>query len=726
MKLTDKLKKKQSVDEVKTQSKSPSEMKSKSVSLVKTLRSSSGNLKNVSLSMLSRSVGMKLFLLIFCGILICVLSVGLFSYSRSKVIIQDKVTNSSKQTITQAADKLDLLFQSYENMTMQFIVDSEMNQLYANLLSSGDDYAKFESFKKIDAKLQQILLSNKTLYGGALIPLKEGIQGTTAGSSQIDIAGSVNTEWMKQAIAENGRIIWITAQPKGFNGKGAFPTIGLARMIKDTNTNEPMFVLLLEIKLDLLKEQLGSISLADNSNIRVVDGNDAVVYSSNLEELTKPSGVVLPKEGKQAELGALNFKQSGKDQLGVYSKFKTMNWKLLGTVPVDSLVKDAKQIRNLTWIMAGIAALIAIGIGYLVIRLIAMPLALLRNLMNEGEKGNLTVRSSIKSKDEIGQLAQSFNQMMTQITALVDKTNRSASEVLGTAGELTEASKKTAVAAKEIAVATEEIANGATSLAVESERGSELTDNMGQRMQDVIEANTQMGGSASEVEKASQQGTEYMSVLIEKTGLTEEMTRSMVEKVDKLKDSTRSIRKILDVLNNLTKQTNILSLNATIEAARAGVAGKGFMVVADEIRKLADQSRQSIDVVAQITDTIQREIDDTVSVLSEAYPIFQEQIDSVKEANQIFLTVRSQMGVLVNHLESVTGSISQLDQTQSVLSEAMSNVSAVAEESSATSQEVASLSNEQLGISDSLVNLSDKLESVSTELKESLTRFRTI
>src|SRR3981081_2815600 len=110
------------------------------------------------------------------------------------------------------------------------------------------------------------------------------------------------------------------------------------------------------------------------------------------------------------------------------------------------------------------------------------------------------------------------------------------------------------------------------------------------------------------------------------------MIRSMVDKVDNLKDSTRSIRKILDVLNNMTKQTNILSLNGTIDAARAGASGKGFMVVADEIRKLADQSRQSIDVVGQITETITKEIDETVKVLSNATPIFQEQIESVKEA----------------------------------------------------------------------------------------------
>jgi methyl-accepting chemotaxis protein len=375
--------------------------------------------------------------------------------------------------------------------------------------------------------------------------------------------------------------------------------------------------------------------------------------------------------------------------------------------------------------MVLIAGVIATAIGYLVVRSIAQPLVTLRNLMVEGSKGNLTVRSNLKNRsDEIGELSESFNEMMAQISELAKQTALSAAEVLHTATDLTDASRKTAISAKEIAVATEEIANGATSLAVEAERGSDITGHMNDQMKNVIEANGQMAGSAVAVEKASEQGTVYMSQLIQKTGMTEEMTRSMVEKVDALKDSTGSIVKILDVLNNLTKQTNILSLNATIEAARAGAAGKGFMVVADEIRKLADQSRQSIDVVGQITAKIQGEIEETVQVLSEAYPLFHEQIASVREANQIFLTVRGQMGQFVEKLELATNSINELNQSQTVLSDAMTSVSAVAEEASATSEEVASLSSEQLGISEGLVVLSEKLDAVSKGLQESLSRFK--
>lgn len=362
-------------------------------------------------------------------------------------------------------------------------------------------------------------------------------------------------------------------------------------------------------------------------------------------------------------------------------------WYIIATVHESELVEGAAKIFTYTLYLALLAAALAIIIGFVLVRLFGTPLVSLRNLIQKGEQGDLSVQVEIKSKDEIGQLGESFNRMMTQITTLVNQTNLSAEEVLSTATRLSDVSKNTAMSAKEISVATEEIASGASTLALEAERGNELSFNIKTEMDLVVGSNFEMGKSANEVREVSEQGIEYMSQLIEKTNMTENMIRSMTEKVDNLKSRTTSIRQILDVLNNMTRQTNILSLNAAIEAARAGAAGKGFMVVADEIRKLAEQSKQSIEVVGQITEGIQNEVEDTVRVLSEAYPVFKEQIDSIKKADLIFKNVQGQMGEFIQHLDSATNSIQQLEQSQMTLSEAMSSVSAVSQQSSATSEE---------------------------------------
>ncbi|WP_420852230.1 methyl-accepting chemotaxis protein [Paenibacillus hamazuiensis] len=677
-------------------------------------------MKNVRLENPVKSVGMKLFIMFFVSILFFVLTVGLTSYNISKGVIQRKVADASEQTVIQAGQKLDLLYGIYEDLSLQIMLDNDLKKMLDDketINKSSYDYLQLR--KSLSDKLNVFIYSNKTIRSLHLLS-KEGEPITSSGSGSFQNSVQ-NEEWFKKIIDANGKALWLETKPKGYADQSGAPTFAIGRSLKSSSNNNVQAVMLMEIGIDTLGKEVDQINMGEGGITSIATGKNKVVYTENKDLIGADSTTPLTEAALQENSGNL-LSAKGDMQIVYYKSAKT-DWFLVGAMPVGELVKDAKVIQGMTWLMAFIAAIIAVIIGFVVARQIGRPIVMIRNLMKEGEQGNLRVRTNINRQDEIGQLGASFNQMMEKITALVQQTNLSAQEVLSTSTELSEASKKTAMSAKEIAVATEEIAGGASSLAVESERGNELTAQIGQQMKEVIQSNVQMGTAASEVHKSSEQGIQYMSELIQKTNKTEQMTRSMVEKVDKLKESTRSIRKILEMLNNITKQTNILSLNATIEAARAGAAGKGFMVVADEIRKLADQSRQSIEVVGQITETIQREIDETVGVLSQAYPIFQEQIGSVKEADEIFKQVQDQMGGFINQLEEVTESIQKLDQSQVVLSDAMSNVSAVAEESSATSEEVASLSNEQLNISNGLVKLSEKLEELSNSLKESLSKF---
>lgn len=666
-----------------------------------------------------KSVGTKLFFTFFFSILFFVIVVGSLSYNISKSVIQDKVSESSKQTIVQAVEKLDLIFGNYEQITLQLASDVAFSDLLdqLNVLGKGT-YEYSEALKQVDARFYT-LATDKAIQSINLIDKSGNMlyrSGPTYTKSTADQA------WFKAAMDGKGKVVWYGAQKNGYFDIPNANALVIARALKDRGGISISAVLVLELKADALTTQLANVKMGESGDKFMVDPQNKIVQAENKDLLETNSKIQL--QADNAKGIATEEDVNGVEQLVVFHRSQKTGWFLVGTVPLKELLAAASKISFITFIMSAIATVVAILIGYAVVRMIARPLVSLRNLMKQGEQGNLSVRSSIESHDEIGQLAQSFNQMMEQITNLVRQTNQSAQEVLATSGELSDASKKTAISAKEIAVATEEIASGASSLAIEAERGNDITLTIGDQMDTVVTTNQEMEVSAAQVQKASEQGTVYMSELITKTNATEEMTRSMIEKVDKLKESTRSIRKILDVLNNMTKQTNILSLNATIEAARAGAAGKGFMVVADEIRKLADQSKQSIDVVAQITETIQSEIDETVGVLSTAYPIFQEQISSVKEADTIFKQVQGNMTGFIDKLSEVSESIHQLGDSQNVLSEAMSNVSAVAQQSSATSEEVASLSSEQSNISDSLVRLSEKLEQLSNTLKDSLTKFQ--
>ncbi|WP_440111886.1 methyl-accepting chemotaxis protein [Paenibacillus sp. QZ-Y1] len=670
-----------------------------------------------------KSVGVKLFLIFFAGIMIFVVSLGLLSYAKAKGTIEKNASRANQETIDQTKQKMDIILERFVDTSTQIFFDPEMQSLLQKMSDTNlSAYDTFVNSSSINKQLSNIAFTNKSMEAIYLVPTDEtkSIMGTGSNSSSM---GSIREEAWYSELVKAGGYRWI---PTEIKESGSAPTFKIARSMKNLQGTTQSYVLIIELKLEVLEQQLKSLDLGPGAVLQLIAPDNKVVASTIADRTGKDTELAFVKELTE-KAGSTNteYAVDGKstDMLAVYSTMDTSDWKLVGMIPTSILVQDAKGILTLTLWMALVDAGIAVSIGIWMVRIIARPLGNLKDLMQEGAKGNLKVRTPFTSQDEIGQLSAAFNLMMEQITKLVEQTNRSAQEVLDTASELSSASKKTAVSASEIAVATEEIAGGASSLATEAERGNELTDNISRQMESVITANEQMGDSARHVEKSSEKGTQHLNQLMTKTQKTEEMIGALVNKVDSLKESTSSVLKVLDVMQNITKQTNILSLNATIEAARAGVAGRGFMVVANEVRQLAEQSRQSIDMVGDITDKIMTEMNETVDQLSAAYPLFKEQMDAVKDTNVIFASVQQQMGAFVESLGMVTGSIGDLNKSQGTLSEAMSNVSAVAEESSATSQEVASLSSEQQNISNQLVNLSAKLENVSTELKETLSRF---
>ncbi|GGI43582.1 methyl-accepting chemotaxis protein [Paenibacillus marchantiophytorum] len=665
-----------------------------------------------------QSVGVKLSLSIIASSLFFVIFMGIASYQISKNVMQTKVTDASLQTIVQAGQKLDFLYQLYQKLALQLVMDAPLHQQVSKASKLSKDSREYnENMSTLETTLSAYIYSNDGIQSMELFtPAGDIIQTKSSLMSQKNYAAQ---DWFKAIVAKDGDPVWLSSKLKDNRITSSVITVG--SLIHQANSEE-FYVALFDVSLDIVKNQLSHIQLGDTGIIQVLDGSGLVIYSQNASQMGAATGYPLSVESMSKKSDS--FLSSDADQQIVLSKSEATGWFTVGIIPIDDLTKDMKIIYNLTIIFSLCALVLAAGIGYLVARMIGKPLNHIRNLMEDGAGGDLRIRVQTNAKDEIGQLGTSFDTMMKQITELFKQTTHSSEEVLVTAAELSASSKQTAASANEIAVAINEISSGASGLASQSERGNELTIHIGQQISSVVEANGVMGIAAEEMQSSSRIGTQYMEEVIAKTSMTEEITRSMVDKVDKLKESTLSIRKVLDILSQMTKQTNILSLNATIEAARAGEAGKGFMVVADEIRKLADQSRKSIETVGQITETIQNEIIDTVTVLSEAYPIFQEQIHSVKEADLLFKQVQGRTVSFIEQLGSVSQTVMKLEESQFVLSDTMMNVSAVSEQSLANSEQVASLSSEQLSISKGLVQLSDKLEKLSVALQDSLSKFK--
>ncbi|MFE4710419.1 methyl-accepting chemotaxis protein [Paenibacillus sp. NPDC056722] len=684
-----------------------------------------------------KSVGMKLFLIVFCSIVLLSTVLGLTSYYTAKGIIMDEVAAASGQSIVQAADKLDFLLAEYEALSRQFAVDPVLkaDSETANNKQVGT-VSKAAAEDRIRRKLDSVRDSDKRMAGIRLLSKSlidvDSYKSTGTGAVRSDEGVAARVKQIEDA---KGNPVWFPVREKGFFDVYSEPSLTMGRLLRNMQHPEAEYYMLIEVKGSAITSLLDNLQIGAGGEIRIVTPEGGIVYATDSKLLGQEAFIKVPDMSKgrdkpdAAGVPQLNHSftaadEQGQSQLVVYQPLGIGGWTMMGYAPVSDFTSSANKLLYITLSVVLAAGVVAVLIGYLLLRLVGKPLGKLVGLMEEGEKGNLQVRTNFKSQDEIGRLGHSFNRMMEQISRLADQSRLSADGVLSTSAQLVKVSGTISLHAREVAAATSEIAGGAASLAAEAERGHRNVEVMGEKMQEVTDLNATMDSSTGKIVAISGQGSETMRQLVEQSESVLNLMNLIQENSAKLRESTHLIRSILSPMIAVNKQTNILALNASIEAVRAGEAGRGFLVIADEIRQLANQSNQSIQSVSQITEEIGQNIENTVTVVNEAAPLFGKQIASVRESSAIFDQVRSEMEQFLGHITNSTAAVNELIAFQRQLGDAMGNVSAVVQQSNASTQEVASMSTEQSVVSEELVALSGKLEGLAEELKKSLVSFQ--
>lgn len=697
-----------------------------------------------------QSLGTKLFIFFFISMVCVVTVVGMVSYTVSKHAMEDKVAEVSEQSLQQTTEKLDYLLNFYENISLQLLLDQSFisDLTYRLSLIQADTTENRMAVEgKIIEKLKQAATTNKVYIH--LFDEKPYMQVDTGrdyvsalfSSGNGTSAVSFYQPYFEKIMSANGQVIWLGGIDKGEPGKEA-NYISMGKMLK---TNVGNYILFIEIKEELIAEAIANAATSSGKLPELVGAEGELIYYAKDQEIANEevvavdadptldaateevtavakrthTEVVLPQLGE----GELTGSFIDGDEIVIFSESKRTGWKLIQQISIQELTAGIDRILTVTWIIIAAAIVMSIVLGAIIVRMIGKPIGEIRDLMGKVEQGNLSVRMNTSRKDEIGELAQSFNKMASNIGGLIARTGGAIDIVLTSSSQLQQVSKQMDISAREISIATDEIARGADVLSSQSEDGSAQAISIQQEMKNLAESNEEMQQQALAVKNESQMGILQMDALLHKTNEGEQLTKGTLARAEKLMDNTKEIRKILVLLDDIAKHTNLLSLNAAIEASRAGEHGRGFMVVAQEIRQLADQSRESIIVVSKIIGSIVEEIEQTVTAMNENYPIYQEQIVVAQKVDAIFKAVDGRMNEVVEKIDHASGYVGNLQQAQSTLSEMILHVSSTAEQSTAISQQVASSSGYQLTISAELVNTSQRLNELSNELKEILSQF---
>jgi methyl-accepting chemotaxis protein len=491
-------------------------------------------------------------------------------------------------------------------------------------------------------------------------------------------------------------------------------------------------------------------SLTDEEKNEVAEYETArakwLAVSNRIVSLAMSGDLAAVAEAKQTSLtdGATLFEE----MRGSVDALEDMLSSRQQTLSADSqaLVRRVSYILGFGTI---IALLIQIMSGYLVRRSIGERIRRMIDALkdvSQGE-GDLTKRLDSSAADELGEMANWFNIFVDKLSGVIrdvattgigveggsvqlasaaneqaGSTSQIVTAITEVAEGIQEQSKGIAAAKasmRQLASAIEQVARGAEEQAVEVEKTSSLAEAMAADVNEAAAAIRSIGDATRANQASALRGTDAVETVAKRMHNIKAGVDQALSSVSQLEAGSKQIEEIVSVINDIADQTNLLALNAAIEAARAGEAGKGFAVVADEVRRLAERSTQSTNEIAAIIEGLEQSIRDTVDAVESNGQQIDEGVGLAEAAKATLSEIAAGALSIGESVKNLMALVDRLSLRSAAVTDAMSSAAAITEQSSAAAEEMTANTDEVMHVIDSIAAVSEQSAARSQEVASS-------
>lgn len=692
-----------------------------------------------------RSIRYKL-IAAFMSTVVPILLLGFFSFNTASSSVISIAKSSNINLVYKSSKMLENFVSSAESITMQLFTDPDLQEFMLmnvyNNVKQDDPLAYITKRRVIEEKLNSFTHSNKSISSITLIAKNNDIVSTSGLSySEIDFEQITKNPMYDNLMKSQGKMLWLGNLNDFIPVKQDVKSysLSLVKHYSSIKTMQDLGLLAITFTPNAIQSILGDVDLGKDSRLHFItdDGtlfsfeyinrknnlsSDTTYIKSKIDIRNDPffSQFVSSKERK----GDFSGVYKGTKYLNLYSKLGSKDFALIGMIPQDTLVAPANSIKTITILLVIFAVLFAGIMAYVMSSNMGKTIEDIIKVSTLAASGDLTVTPQTNRKDELGTLTKSISKMITNMRELISNAHDISTKVDASAEVVSETSVQVAKVSQEISIAIQEIASGASAQAEDAEKGASLISSLAEKIEKVSENSRAIQDFSLDTLTLTNKGMDTINKLVSKSEQTAEITKEIIDDISKLEQNSKSIGKIVKVINGIADQTNLLALNATIEAARAGEAGKGFAVVADEVRKLAEQSVEATKEIAQIIKSTQTQTSSTAAKAATSQKIIIEQTSAVSDTSVVFEKISQSMDLLNKKVASIIEMIDEINKDKDGAVEAIHNISSVSEQTAASSEEVTASTQEQLSSIEELSSYAVQLKDTAKQLNDAIMQFK--
>src|SRR5690625_4586639 len=630
------------------------------------------------------------------------------SYQSSVTMTTDELSQSVESQMLGINETFEIYFDNMESVLNRF-ADHEL--LEESLQNEKD---VLQTFKETQETTPAIAYLYTGLGTGEMISYPDDDLGS-------DYVVEEN-DWYQDAVTMEGQINW--SDPYADAGTNEI-VVTASKAYYDHDTL--IGVVAADVRVSTLIDIVNDIEIGETGFASILNESGKLVAHPDESLInTDQSDEAYYQEIEQAEASSnVEYVADGQEKIMGFAKNPTTNWTIGGVVNKEEFAKKAQSVITPILITLGIVVLLAIIVSLLTARRITKPIQSVMDRMQQIANGDLSHPPlDAKSADEVGQLVQATNDMNDNMRDVLQEINRVSEIVSSQSEELTQSAGEVKAGSEQISSTMQELAAGSET---QANRASDLSSSMQQFVQEINEVNGRsedIQSSSNHVIGMAEEGSALMNQSREQMETIDHIVQDAVRDVEGLSAQTEEISKLVEVIQDVANQTNLLALNAAIEAARAGEHGKGFAVVADEVRKLSEQVAESVTDITEIVTNIQGESQTVTNSLQKGYKEVESGTNQIETTGEKFNGIHGALSEMANNIHVTVRNLTNITSSSDQMNAFIEDIAAVSEESAAGVEETSASSEQTNAAMEEVTDSSKHLAELAEQLNELVTRFK--